>query len=115
MEKEFMISDYIIISSILSKLIHFEQFNSIVSGKLTLAPTAHAPVGVAPQVITKNSNDLLWSGIIIMYLSGPMLKNILKQLNLIYLNSDEHTHMDRAKDSTAILDIAFIITKFSKT
>ena len=24
--------------------------------------------------------------------SGPMLKNIQKQLNLIYLNNDEHTH-----------------------
>ena len=27
--------------------------------------------------------------------SGPMLKNIQKQVNLIYLNSDEHTHMCR--------------------
>ena len=26
---------------------------------------------------------------------GPLLKNIQKQLNLIYLSSDEHTHMDR--------------------
>ena len=40
--------------------------------------------------------------------SGPMLKNIQKQLNLIYLNNDEHTHMDRANDSTDILDMAFI-------
>ena len=38
--------------------------------------------------------------------SGPMLKNIQKQLNLIYLNNDEHTHMDRAKGSTDILDMA---------
>ena len=37
---------------------------------------------------------------------GPMLKNIQKQLNLIYLNIDEHTHMDRAKGSTDILDMA---------
>ena len=37
--------------------------------------------------------------------SGPMLKNIQNQLNLIYLNNDEHTHMDRAKGSTDILDI----------
>ena len=37
-----------------------------------------------------------------------MLKNIQKQLNLIYLNNDEHTHMDRAKDSTDILDMGFI-------
>ena len=32
--------------------------------------------------------------------TGPMLQNIQKQLNLIYLNTDEHTHMDRANDST---------------
>ena len=40
--------------------------------------------------------------------SGPMLQNIQNQLNLIYLNSDEHTHMDRARGSTDILDMAFI-------
>ena len=39
--------------------------------------------------------------------SGHMLKNIQKQLNLIHLNSDEHTHMDRAKGSTDVLDMAF--------
>ena len=48
--------------------------------------------------------------------SGPMLKNIQKQLNLIYLNNDEDTHMDRAKGSADILDTVFVyITKFSKT
>ena len=36
--------------------------------------------------------------------SGPMLKNIQKQLNLIYLNNDEHTDMDRVNGST---DMAF--------
>ena len=46
--------------------------------------------------------------------SGPMLKNILKQLNLIYLNSDEHTHMDRAKGSTYILDMALISPNLAK-
>ena len=46
--------------------------------------------------------------------SGPMLKNIQKQLNLIYLNSDEHTHMDRAKGSTDILDMAFISPNLAK-
>ena len=40
--------------------------------------------------------------------SGPMVKNIQSHLNLIYLNNDEHTHLDRAKGSTDILDIAFI-------
>ena len=37
-----------------------------------------------------------------------MLKNIQNKLNLIYLNNDEHTHMDRAHGSTDILDMAFI-------
>ena len=46
--------------------------------------------------------------------SGPMLQNIQNQLNLIYLNSDEHTHMDRANDSTDILDMAFISPKLAK-
>ena len=40
--------------------------------------------------------------------SGPMLKKIQNKLNLIYLNNDEHTHMDRANGSTDILDMAFI-------
>ena len=46
--------------------------------------------------------------------SGPMLQNIQNQLNLIYLNSDEHTHMDRANGSTDILDMAFISPNFTK-
>ena len=40
--------------------------------------------------------------------SGPMLKNIQNKLNLIYLNNDEHTHMDRAHGSTDMLDMVFI-------
>ena len=40
--------------------------------------------------------------------SGRMLKNIQKQLNLIYLNNDEHTRMDRASGSTDLLDMPFI-------
>ena len=46
--------------------------------------------------------------------SGPMLKNIQKQLKLIYLNNDEHTHIDRAKGSTDILDMAFISPNLAK-
>ena len=46
--------------------------------------------------------------------SGPMLQNIQKQLNLIYLNTDEHTHMDRANGSTNILDMAFISPNLAK-
>ena len=40
--------------------------------------------------------------------SGPMPKTIQNKLDLIYLNNDEHTHMDRANGSTDILDMAFV-------
>ena len=46
--------------------------------------------------------------------SGPMLQNIKKQLNLVYLNTDEHTHMDRANGSTDILDMALISPNLAK-
>ena len=46
--------------------------------------------------------------------SGPMLQNIQNQLDLIYLNSDEHTNMDRANGSTDILDMVFISPKLAK-
>ena len=36
-----------------------------------------------------------------------MLKTIQNKLNLIYVNNDEHTHMDRRTGSTDILDMAF--------
>ena len=40
--------------------------------------------------------------------SGPILKTIQNKLNLIYLNNDEHTHMDQRSGNTDILDMAFI-------
>ena len=46
--------------------------------------------------------------------SGPMLKNIQNQLNLIYLNTDEHTHLDRYTGNTDILDMAFSSLNLSK-
>ena len=46
--------------------------------------------------------------------SGPMLKNVQSHLNLAYLNNDKHTHLDRAKDSTDILDTAFISPNLTK-
>ena len=46
--------------------------------------------------------------------SGPMLQNIQKQLNFIYLNADEHTHLDRANGSTDILNLAFISPNLAK-
>ena len=45
---------------------------------------------------------------------GPMLKNIQKQLTLIYLNNDEHTHMDRSNGNTDLLDKAFISPNLAK-
>ena len=46
--------------------------------------------------------------------SGPVLKNIHKQLDLIYLNNDEVTHMDRSNGSTDLLDMAFISPNLAK-
>ena len=46
--------------------------------------------------------------------SGPMLKNIQKQLNLIYLNNDEYTHMDRSTGNNDLLDTAFISPNLAK-
>ena len=43
-----------------------------------------------------------------------MLKNIQKQLNIIYLNNDEHTHMDRSTGNTDLLDMAFISPNLAK-
>ena len=46
--------------------------------------------------------------------SGPMLKNIQKQLDLIFLNNNEHTYMGRSKGSTDLLDMAFISPNLAK-
>ena len=45
---------------------------------------------------------------------GPILQNIQNQLNLIYLNTDEHTHLDRYTGNTDILDMAFSSLNLSK-
>ena len=46
--------------------------------------------------------------------SCPMLKNIQKQLKLIYLNNDEYTHMDRTNGSTDLLGMAFVSPNLAK-
>ena len=46
--------------------------------------------------------------------SGPMLKNIQKQPNLIFLNNDEHTHMDKSTGNTDLLDMAFTSPNLAK-
>ena len=43
-----------------------------------------------------------------------MLKTIQNQLNLIYLTTDEHTHLDRYTGNRDILDMAFISPNVSK-
>ena len=43
-----------------------------------------------------------------------MLKNIKKQPNFIYLNNDEHTHMERANGSTDLLEMAFVSPNLAK-
>ena len=40
--------------------------------------------------------------------SGPALKNTQKPPNRIYLNNDEHTHMEKSNGNTDLLDMAFI-------
>ena len=45
--------------------------------------------------------------------SGPVLKTTQNQLNLIYLNTDEHTHLDQ-HGNTDILDMGFISPNLSK-
>ena len=46
--------------------------------------------------------------------SGPIPKNIQKQLDLFYLNNDEHMHMDKSKGSTDLLDLVFISPNLAK-
>ena len=43
-----------------------------------------------------------------------MLKNIQIQLNLIYINTNEHMHLDKGTSNTDILDKAFISQNLSK-
>ena len=47
-------------------------------------------------------------------ISGPMLKDIQSHLNLTYLNTDEHTHLDKRTGNTNILDMAFISPNLTK-
>ena len=46
--------------------------------------------------------------------SGPMLINIQSQLNLIYLNTDKHTHLDKRTANTDTLGMAFISPNLSE-
>ena len=122
--KEYRNSDFNIITENEALAINLELSNN---QNLTLA-TIYYPNGNPSlshfQSINNLSNDVTFVGDFNLKLesfgcthgnpSGPMLKNIQKQHNLIYLNSDEHTHMDRAKGSTDIVDMAFISPNLAK-
>ena len=122
--KEYKNSDFNIITDNEAFAINLELSNN---QNLTLA-TIYCPNGNPNfslfQSINNLSTDVMFVGDFNSKLesfgcahrnpSGPMLKNIQKQLNLIYLNNDEHTHMDRAKGSTDILDMAFISPNLAK-
>ena len=47
-------------------------------------------------------------------ISSPMLKNTQSHLNLTYLNTAEHTHLDKKTCNTDILDMAFISPDLTK-
>ena len=47
-------------------------------------------------------------------ISGPKLKNIQSHLILTYLNTDQHTHLDKRTGNTDILDMAFISPNLTK-
>ena len=76
------------------------------------------------QTINHQSDNVMFVGDFILKLeslgcakkntSSPVLKNIQKHLNLIYLNNDEHTHMDRSNGNTDLLDMAFIFPNLAK-
>ena len=122
--KEYKNSDFNIITENEALAINLELSNN---QNLTLA-TIYCPNGnpnfLLFQFINNLSTDVMFAGDLNSKLesfscarknpSCPMLKNIQKQLNLIYLNNDEHMHMDRAKGSIDILDMAFISPNLAK-
>ena len=123
--KEYMNSDFNIITENEALAINLELSNN---QNFTLA-TIYCPNGNPNFSLFQSINNLSTDVVFVRDFNsklesfgcahrnpfGPMLKNILKQLNLIYLNSDEHTHMDRAKGSTDILDMAFISPNLAST
>ena len=121
--KEYRNSDFIIITENEALAINLDLSNN---QNVTLA-TIYCP-NVNPnlslfQTINNLSDNVMFVGDFNSKLesfgcakkntSGRMLQNIQNQLNLIYLNSDEHTHMDRANGNTDILDMAFISPKLA--
>ena len=102
MNEEYRNDDFNIIPDNEALAIDLELSNN---QNLTL-PTIYCPDG--------NPNLSLFQAI--SNLSHLVLcsKILKKQLNLIYLSNDEHTHMDRANGSTDLLDMAFISPNLAK-
>ena len=111
--KEFRNADFNIITANEALAINFELSSN---QNLTLA-TIYCPDGNPHfplfQTISNLSDNVMFVGDFNSKLeafgcAGPMLKTIQSKLNLIYVNNDEHTHMDRRTGSTDILGMAFI-------
>ena len=116
--KEFRNADFNIITENEALAINLELS---CNQKLTLA-TIYCPDGNPNFSLFQTSNNLSDNVMIVgdfnskleafgcasKSTSGPMLKTVQNKLNLIYVNNDEHTHMDRRTGSTGILDMAFI-------
>ena len=102
--KEYKNSDFNIITDYEALAINLELSNN---QNLTLA-TICRPNGNKVMFVGDFSLKLQSFGCAKKNVSGPMLQNVQKQLNLIYLNNEEHTHMDKSKGSTDLLDMAFI-------
>ena len=124
--KEYMNDDFNIITNNEALKIDLELSNK---QKLTLE-TIYCPNGNTNlplcQTINNLSDNIMFVGDFTSKLesfscaekntSGSMPKNIQKQLNLIYLNNDEHTNMNRANGSTDLLEMVYISpSKPSKT
>ena len=118
--KEYRNNDFNIITDNEALAIDLELSNK---QNLTLA-TTYCPNGKLNLTLIQTINNLSDSVIFVgdfnsklkyfgsakKNTSFPMLKNIQKQFtgNLIYLNNDEHTNLDKKTDSTDILDEAFV-------
>ena len=116
--KEFRNADFNIITENEALAINLELYSN---QNLTLA-TIYRPDGNPNfsllQTINNLSDNVMFVGDFNSKLeafgcaskntSGPMLKTIQNKLNLIYVNTDEHTHMDRRYGSDGIVDMAFI-------
>ena len=122
--KEYRNSDLNIITDNEALAIDLELSNNQILTLATIYCPNGNPILTVFQTINNLSDNVMFVGNFNWKLksfdcakkntSGPMLKNIPKQFSLIYLNNEEHTHMDRSKGSPDLLDMAFISLNLAK-